>query len=193
MSALRRFFEEIDAAWVRAEHPPVTLSVIGSTALMLQTAYSRITKDSDVIETDLLPSARADLLAIAGPDSALFQRHRLYIDIVTPGLPFLPQKPLWQPLASGERPLERLTIRALDVIDVVVSKFKRFNANDRADITAMVERDLVQHERLVERFLATLDFHSWDERCPSYARNFNAIERDAFLCDETEFEFPEWM
>jgi hypothetical protein len=194
VSAVRPFFEDVDKAWVRAGHRALTLSVIGSTALMLQTDYKRITKDSDVIETtDLTPELQKALLSIAGADTELFKRHRLYIDIVPPGLPLLPQQPLWRPLPTSGKPFQRLSVRVLDIVDVVISKLKRFNANDRADVTAMVERKLVSHGQLLARFTETLDFRSWDEQSPTYARNFNAIERDAFVCEETQFAFPDWM
>jgi len=74
-----------------------------------------------------------------------------------------------------------------------VSKLCRFNANDRRDITAMVELEHVPHERFLERFQNALNLRFSDEESPSYALNFNAIERDAFLCEETKFEFPDWM
>ena len=65
MSSLERFFEAIDRAWVQADHPPTTLSIIGSTALMFPTNYSRTTKDSDVIETsDLSEPTQHALLKI---------------------------------------------------------------------------------------------------------------------------------
>jgi hypothetical protein len=61
--------------------------------------------------------------------------------------------------------LERLHWLALDVVDVAVSKLKRFHANDQADIGAMIARGLVSHERLVERFRV----------------------------EETEIELPSWI
>jgi len=110
VSSVESFFEAIDLAWTRAAHPPTTLSIIGSTALMLQTKYSRTTKDSDVIETsDLTETAQHALLEIAGPETPLFKRHRLYIDIVKPGLPFLPQEPRWHPFIKQGAPFKRLT------------------------------------------------------------------------------------
>ena len=45
------FLLNIDAEWP-AGGPKILFRVIGSTALMLQTAYSRGTKDSDVLGVD---------------------------------------------------------------------------------------------------------------------------------------------
>jgi hypothetical protein len=44
-----------------------------------------------------------------------------------------------------DRELAHFRIEVLDVVDVVVSKLKRFHANDLRDIEAMVDRDLVPH------------------------------------------------
>ena len=51
----------------------------------------------------------------------------------------LPHAPKWHAVAV---PLAANTLRieALDVVDVVVSKLKRFHANDRSDISAMIPK-----------------------------------------------------
>ena len=48
--------------------------------------------------------------------------------------------------------LRHFDLEVLDAVDVVVSKLKRFNPNDRTDIEAMVERSLVPYARLLARF-----------------------------------------
>jgi hypothetical protein len=60
------FLLNIDAEWP-AGAPRILFKVIGSTALMLQTPYSRGTKDSDVLGVDPIIGSVADaLLALAG-------------------------------------------------------------------------------------------------------------------------------
>lgn len=76
-----------------------------------------------------------------------------------------------QPRAVS-RAASHLEIVALDVVDVVVSKLKRFNANDQADIDAMVARDLVSHDRLLDRFRSAVD---------------------EFAVDKTAIELPSWI
>jgi len=191
---LRAFFNDIDSTWTPSGDEPITLSIIGSTALMLQTDYRRGTKDSDVIRTAALPPAvETALLGIAGKGSRLEKKHRFYIDVVPPGLPFLAQRPRWHRLDGENHPLDHFLIDVLDVVDVVVSKLKRFTPNDRSDIDAMIVRSHVSHDAFVERFRRAVECHFGDEALPRYRSNFHAIERDSFNCDETPIELPDWM
>jgi hypothetical protein len=50
MKSIERFFRDLDAAW-KDPGERILFQVIGSTALMLQFDYERLTNDSDVIET----------------------------------------------------------------------------------------------------------------------------------------------
>ena len=89
------FIEELHALWVECDGEHLQLKVLGSTALFLQTPYHRGTKDSDVIETARMDrEVKARLLALAGRDSALHRRHRMYLDVVSPNIPMLPPEPL---------------------------------------------------------------------------------------------------
>ncbi len=101
MRALEEFFQDLDGHWRGPIDARIRLRLIGSAALMLQTDYRRGTKDSDVLETtNLTDEIKTRLLAIAGKNSPLFERHRLYLEIVAPGLPFLPHGPAWHTLAA---------------------------------------------------------------------------------------------
>jgi hypothetical protein len=78
----------------------------------------------------------------------------------------------------------------------VVSKLARFSANDRSDIDAMIERDLVAHEQLIDRFRLAVDAVSGDARAedlPKYVRSLHAVERDLLLVPETEIALPSWI
>jgi hypothetical protein len=132
---IRDFFIEIDGQWPRASNK-VRLSIIGSGALMLQTSYSRGTKDSDVFETpELTGDIQRTLVAIAGAGTNLHRRRRMYVDIVASGVPFLPHVPIWRPALGLTEALQRLEVFALDITDVVVSKLKRFSASVRRTST----------------------------------------------------------
>lgn len=66
------------------------LKIIGAGALLLQTGYGGGTKDSDIFETaSLTPPIQAHLLELAGPETTLAKRHRMYAEIVRNGIPFL--------------------------------------------------------------------------------------------------------
>lgn len=197
MSLVEDFFAAIDRAWADEASPRVRLSVIGSGALMLQAAYERGTKDSDVLDmAELSTDTKARLLSIAGPGSLLHQRWKVYLDVVGNGIPFLPAGALWHPLAKLNARMSNLDLRVLDVVDVVVSKLKRFSANDQADIDAMIQRGLVSHGALVARFRSAVDLFSYDARAedlPKYVGHLHRVERDMLSVEETEIELPSWI
>lgn len=193
----RSFFQDIDRRWESAREEKLRLRVIGSAALMLQTDYVRGTKDSDILETTELAAVDKNrLLELAGVGSRVAQRHRMYLEIVSSGLPFLPQSPHWHPLPELNPLLKHLTIEVLDVVDVVVSKLKRFSASDADDVRAMTESGLVEHRRLIERFRSAVDVYGGDARAddlPKYVRNLHRVERDHLGVPETEIELPAWV
>lgn len=197
MSPIRNLIQDIDRLWGIGGSEKVRLSIIGSAALMLQTSYERGTKDSDVLEAaSLTPVIKERLIQLAGPETGLYRRHRVYLEFVAQGLPFLPYNRLFHPVEDLNRELNHFQIEVLDVTDVVVSKLKRFHANDSSDIAAMVDLDLVDHARLIERFRAAVEAFSVDARAedlPRYVRNLHRVERDLFLVPETVIELPSWI
>lgn len=191
------FIRELDRAWDRPTGEKTVLRIIGSTALMLQADYERGTKDSDILETDDLGrGTRARLLALAGKGTELHGRHRLCVEFVSSGFPLIPQKPLWLDVPDLNENLVHFHIEVLDVVDVVVSKLRRFHAHDVQDIEAMVDRGLVPHETLIKRFLAAVDCFTLDSRAedlPKCVKNLNRVERDFLGVDETDIELPAWL
>ena len=196
MTEIEAFFKEIDALWAPAKEKRLVLKVIGSGALFLQTDYRRGTKDGDVLETVALTAdLKKSLLELAGKGTPLSKRTGLYLDIVISGLPFLPHAPGFHPQARLNATLRHFRIEALDVVDVVVTKFKRFKATDLEDIRAMIDRGLVPHKRLVERFRSAIDDFSVDARIedvPRVVKNLNQVERDLFRVPESTFDLPGW-
>ncbi len=192
MNRIEDFFADLDRAWPGRPEPKIELSLIGCGALMLQANYERGTKDSDVFETlSLTKAIQATLLAVAGRDTPLYHRHKLYVDVVANGIPFLPEMPIWHRSTELNARMTALDLRVLDVVDVVVSKLKRFSANDIADIDAMVELGLVPHPHLVERFRSAFDQFSFDARAadlPRYVENLHQVERDMLGEPETEID-----
>ncbi len=179
---LKNFFKEIDLTWEPIGSEPFTLSVIGSTALFLQCQYERGTKDSDILEIhDIPPEVYKMLKKIAGKDTKIAKRHNMYLDIVGPALPFLPRPPLYHFLKEINEDLTHFQIQVLDITDVVVSKLKRFASNDVADIRAVIDLDLINHKRLVTRFLSAKEFWEMDSRAldlKKYIENLHTVERD---------------
>ncbi len=197
MRLLEDFFQALDAAWgTSPEATPLRLPIIGSAALMLQTNYRRGTKDSDVLETTSLREGdKRRLLELGGVDSKLCRQHKLYVDVVSNGLPLLPHGPCFHSVETLNSSLTYLHIDVLDIVDVVVSKLKRFHANDQSDIAQMVDRDLVSHAKLVTRFLSAVDLFSIDARAdalPQYIANFHRVEREHFGAAPTLVHLPDW-
>lgn len=197
MAPIDAFLRDVDRALTGTLTERLTLHVIGSTALMLQVDYQRGTKDSDILEmTALDPVIRRALLDVAGPGTALHVRHRLYLDIVANGVPFVPHAPRWHRAAALSRTLQHLDLEVLDVVDVVVSKLKPFRPQDREDIAAMVDRRFIEHAALVERFRAMIDRFAYDARAdelPRCVANLHRVERDLFGLPPTEIELPSWI
>lgn len=80
------FFRDIDRHWKASSGEKIPLRKVGSTALMLRASYVRGTKDSDVVRTsDLTEDVAQRLIEVAGPDTALHGRHRLYVQLCTAG------------------------------------------------------------------------------------------------------------
>src|SRR5689334_12466000 len=93
---------ELDGLWDLDNR--VRLPLFGSSALMLQTSYDRPTKDGDILETsDHTTEIQERLKQRAGPGTRLHTRHRLYVEIVPNGIPFLPHPPCWHPSALSLR------------------------------------------------------------------------------------------
>lgn len=69
---LEEFFIAIDHKWKPLGSEPITLNLIGSTALFLQCNYQRGTKDSDILEVYGIPKkVYAELTKLAGIDSRI--------------------------------------------------------------------------------------------------------------------------
>ena len=192
---IERYFRDLDKEWKPAQPGKINLHVIGSGALFLKTDYDRGTKDSDVLETtEISPEISKQLKALAGRGSPLFKRYGIYMDVVRPSIPFLPQKPLFHDVPELND-LKNFSLHVLDLVDVVVSKLKPFRPQDLADIEFLIAQKLIPHEKLVERFNLVIDYHSMDARAedfPKFVQNLNQVER-MMLVPETEIELPEWI
>lgn len=193
MKRVESFLRELDRQWEWKAEAKVSLHIIGSTALMLQTRWQRGTKDGDVLETSYLDSStQARLIQIGGPKTPLYEQHRMYIQVVHHAIPFLPQQPNW----ISQFSTEHFDIYALSVVDVVVSKLKVFRAQDLEDIDAMVSESAVPHQTLLARFRAAVDSWSGEARAeelPNIVANLHQVERDIFGVEETEIELPSWV
>ena len=92
MNHVHEFLRDVDKRWdAPAAEGRIERRLIGSTALFLQTSYARRTKDGDILETDVIRGpVAARLKELAGLDSDLYVRHRMYLDVVGASTPLLP-------------------------------------------------------------------------------------------------------
>jgi hypothetical protein len=188
-----RFLIDLASRWTHPSRPLVR--IIGSTALMLRTDFDRMTKDSDILDTpELDDETKQRLRDLGGKDTDLAKQRNMYVDFVPNGLPLLPHAPRWHrvilPGAAAT-----IAFDALDIVDVCVSKLRRFHGDDRLDIRAMIDRDLVAHESFVERFKNAIDDAQYTMGGAAVARcveHFHDVERDVYGVEETEIEWTDW-
>ena len=194
---IEEFIHKIESKWRLLGQEPILLSIIGSTALFLQTDYMRGTKDTDVLEVNELPkNVWEQLMILGGKNSDLAKAYRFYIDLVAPGLPFLPPRPFFHPLDTLNKRFKFFRLQVLDPVDVVVSKLKTFRPNDLDDIRAMADRHLINPEKLVERFEGAKEHWLMGSRAPElrqYIENLHTIQRDYLMKKETPITLPDWL
>ena len=195
MSQVDAFFRDLDRSWPLRAAAPVTLRLLGSTALILQTTFQRGTKDGDILETEeLTVEIQSALLAVAGKDTAIHRRHRMYLEVLRAAFPFLPSEPLWHEVAGNH--LDHFRLEALDVVDVAIAKLARFHKTDRDDIAAMVERDLIEPERFAKRFNSAVQRWWHDARAdelPEIVRNFHQVQTDELFVRPSHVALPAWV
>ncbi len=187
-------FREIDQRWGVPFTPKPILHLIGAGALIIQEPrHQRATKDGDIYEALPLEQPVQDrLLELAGRNSEIHVRLRLYVEILHNGFPFLPQLPVWHPIRS----FAHFDLVALDIVDICVSKLIRFSADDREDIDAMVQLGLVAHATFLARFRSAAEILSMDARAaelPDVIANLHQVETDMIGADPTEIELPSWI
>ena len=194
MSPVEPFLRELDRLWDGEDR--VTLRVIGSVALMLQAPFVRVTKDYDVLEVaSLTEDTRQRLRQLGGAKTPLAVRHGLYLDIVPAGLPFLPMPPLFHHSEELSAMLRHFEVEVLDVVDVVISKLKRFSVSDQGDIEEMANLGVVDPVVVLERFKIALDANSMSavaDDYPKIVENFHAVQRDWLYVDESDIDLPRW-
>lgn len=193
MARINGFFRSLDSAWKPVGLEPIPLEVIGSAAIMLQCDYERGTKDSDILESrPSRPEVDRRLNELAGSrETPLFKRHRIYIDIVQRGIPFLPAQPAFNTVPGLK--LKNFTVAALHPADIAVSKLKIFRPEDADDIRALADRGLLDHGLLVERFMLAAERFSIDSRAgdvPGYLKNLRKVERDVLAVEPAAIELP---
>jgi len=192
MTPFDQFLRDFDLLYATrrpAGAAKVRLRLLGSVALMYQADYFRGTKDGDVLESAPINQAlKEELLGLGGRGTTLAKRHDIYLDIVASGILFLPAATVYRPLTELSESLACFEVEVMDIQDACITKLKRFNANDQADIAAMARLGLLDHLRFRDRFLSAIDHcrgQAFSDDYPKIVRRFNQVERDIFLVQES--------
>lgn len=197
MSQVEDFFRDLDRSWPLPAGAPVTLRLLGSTALILQTNFQRGTKDGDILETDQITvEIESALLGFAGKGTSIHRRHRMYLEFLGAAFPFLPLEPLWHGVVPSGMDYRHFRLEVLDVVDVVIAKLARFHKTDRDDIAAMAERDLIEPGRFADRFQSAVQGWWHDARAddlPKIVRNFHQVQSDELFVWPSRVELPAWV
>jgi hypothetical protein len=59
----------------------------------------------------------------------------------------------------------------------------------------MIQRDLIDHDRMLECFQSAKDIFAYDARADELrmiTRNLHTVERDMLLAPESEIDLPSW-
>lgn len=194
---MEKFFLELDKQWKTLGEEPIQLSIIGSTALFLQSDYQRGTKDTDFLEIDeISENAFKAILKLGGKGSPLSKKFRLFIEIVKRPIPFLPVKPNFVILTHLNKKLKNFRVEVLEIVDVLVSKLKPYRPQDLEDIREMINRNLVDPDKFSKRFLLAKERWLMDARAhelKSYIENFHEVQRELLGVLETPIELPAWL
>jgi hypothetical protein len=165
-----RFLEELDGLLREQVH----MHCIGGFVLSLFYGLPRPTGDVDYFA--VIPYASVgDLQALAGPDSTLAKKHKLYLQY----FPAVSLPEDYETRLSEMYPgrFKNLHLYAPDPYDLILSKLERNNQKDRDDVAFLAESLYLSPEALRERYkkelrpyLANEDRHDltiklWIEVC----------------------------
>ena len=127
----------------------LVLHCLGRCYQPLKNGLPRPTADIDVCEV-APSSAKNDVLALAGEGSALHQKHRVYVQVVTiASLPYYYEERLNEPFRGAFR---RLQLLVLDPYDLALSKLGRNSDVDIEDVKYLGRSVSLEPELLRSRY-----------------------------------------
>lgn len=128
----------------------ITLIAVGGTAMTL---------------LGLKPSTRDVDLCLRSADKGYFKKAldgKFVVDIFVDGYIFSEQLPSdYAEKAKELLKLSKITLKALDPVDIVITKVARLNARDEDDIAAIAKH--VDKDKLIKRFEEVLETYAGNE------------------------------
>jgi hypothetical protein len=127
------FLKEVDAKL----SCKVSLTCVGGFVLAAQYGIPRYTGDIDYIE--VMPrEALGEVEAVAGRDSALARKYRLYFQMIG-GIVDLPEE-YGSRVTELDLKLQKLSLLALEPYDLLLSKITRNSPKDREDARFLIQK-----------------------------------------------------
>lgn len=151
----------------------VELHCVGGFVLAAVYGIPRTTNDLDYIFAN--PSRAHDALnRIAGQDSALARKHRVFLQMV--GVADYPEN-YESRLTTLPLGLKMLTLRVLEPYDLLLSKLTRNNPKDMQDVQALAKKLDLKFDVLIERFRTEM---SWVPRREWHEQTLTVVWKDFF-------------
>jgi hypothetical protein len=144
----RSFLHDVD----ELVQGPTELHCLGGFVIAQLYDFERVTADVDVIV--VRGEAPATLAARAGPDSELYKRHKVYLDIVTAAR--WPENYETRLLALVPGTFTHLRLKALEKHDLVLAKLTRNIDRDREDVKRLARSVGLDPALLRERYQTEL-------------------------------------
>jgi len=179
---LLAFLHALDAALVEfaASEQRLDLYVIGRAALVLHHdlhLQPQGTKDVGVINVQQpLTALLAKAVQLFGKDTEDAHQHRLYLELVSSGLPPVPA---WFDRRGTEVPDNWRVIRLwqLEVHDLAATKLKSFRSQDHEDLQFLCDQRKLRSEALRESLNHAFIWNTPKDGDPDYDRAFANLDR----------------
>ena len=163
------FLADVD----RSLPTPVELHCVGGFVLAGVYGIPRTTNDLDYISAD--PSqAHHDLDRIAGRNSDLARKHKLFLQMV--GVADYPENYASR-LMTLTLGLTKLTLRVLEPHDLLLSKLTRNSPKDMQDVQALARKLDLSFEVMMQRFRTEM---SWVPRREWHEQTLEVVWREYF-------------
>lgn len=144
----RSFFADLDSRLSEE----VRLHCCGGFVMAQLYGIGRTTSDVDFL--DAVPSIRNELTELAGKESALHRKHRVYLDAVTVATP--PENYVERLTPIFPSVWRRLRLFALEAHDLALTKLERNYERDRDDVERLARTGYLKAEILMERYYGEL-------------------------------------
>lgn len=145
------FLEALDAQLVE----PTELHCLGGFVIAEQYGLDRVTADVDVLNITKGTGA-ADLARIAGRNTALHKKHKVYLDIVT--IAPIPEDYASRLVDLFPNRFRNLVLKALERHDLVLAKLERNDDRDREDVKRLAAGPGLDVTLLRERYASELRY-----------------------------------